>query len=207
MNKETIHIDFILVGHSCPIRSYPAPVIPIGHKKNKKNKLVAIYLTKETNIDFFPIDIKDENIVIYNNNDLTKKLSRFNCSKHKLFAFSENQIEYYPLQEEKNYFQDLLKNKNSPIEDPFLRLSLAKVTEDTKIILSEIRRCTIHFLENYQDDQDDQELLEELLVSWYQNQKTEIDYLWKRKNYLRKGKKQKFPSLKQIKKDAIEIEN
>lgn len=75
--------------------------------------------------------------------DLIKlnKLADFNPWQHRLFALNDRDIKFYPIEDEKRVFLQLLKQKFFAAGQPFLRLALAKVTNKPHILQRELSIC------------------------------------------------------------------
>ncbi len=173
--------SFQLLGYVNPFNEYPAPVVPIG--KNKDNKLVAVY---SGSFDPFLILDKDHDYIEFDDK-LKHSLEDFNYSEYKLFAFSQYDIVCYLIEEEKEFYINLLKDKNLSQDNPFVRYSFAKVTEDIDVILQEIVQC-IKYLYSKSPD---------MIPSWYDTEKERFSDLWKQKNL-------EFPSEEELKSLALQ---
>ncbi len=103
-----------------------------------------------------------------------------------MFAFSERDIVRYAVADEKDFYIRLLKNKDFSDDNPFLRRSLAKVTEDADIIEQELIRC-LRYLQSKSP---------EMIDSWYEIEKEKLSPIWQQNNL-------EFPSkeslMKQVK--------
>src|SRR5205807_10437605 len=102
-----------LLGHDCPLRSYPGPVVPIGMLNNE---LVALYYSKDETgkpiIEKLPADCK---FIEYSNPD---SLPSFDLERDRLFAFGPEKLQVYPTRLRPAFYQKLLQDpdfcKNNP---------------------------------------------------------------------------------------------
>lgn len=147
--------DFKLIGHNNPL-GYPAPVIPIGILNNE---LVAIYASDRATETVIS---KNSKFVKHDEN-LTEFLMGFDYKNNRLFGFNMRKVELYSIDEESQYFVNLLKNANFSEENPFMRLVLAK-TLGLDILAQEIARCG-QYLENTNPD---------FVFHWYKEQVVDI---------------------------------
>ncbi len=157
---------FQLLGHDNPLDEYPAPVIPIGRYQGE---VVAVYLdSKNFSLSYLTLDL-DVEYVKYDE-QFKQNLGEFNYCRDRLFAFSENEVFSYPLAAEKDLFSWLLIDKNFSQDNPFLRRSLAKVTENIDIIRQELTGC-INYLKLKSPD---------MIPSWYKIEKEKLSLIWQR---------------------------
>ena len=166
---------FQLLGHDTPFCQYPAPVVPIGYHKGE---LVAAYLDQENKeqelySSFLPLE-EDTTYVKYdtNNEQFSQLINDFDYLEDKLFAFSENDVRRYSVKDEKDFFSNLLKDESFSQDNPFLRRSLAKLTEDVHIIEPELIRC-IQYLNEH---------AKKMIPDWYQNEKEKLSPIWEQQN-------------------------
>jgi hypothetical protein len=126
---------FILLGYDNPLGRYPAPVVPVGLLGDE---LVAVYPGNES-----PTYVALEQDVKYIKVDTATQdsLAEFDPQLHRLFAADRNNAQCYRVNDEKNFFLRLLKQQSFSSNNPFLRLSLATVTCDTKLIVRELSSC------------------------------------------------------------------
>lgn len=165
--------EFSLLGHICPFRQYPAPVVPVILKNNKQ---YAVYLDSNSMIsednDILEVitDLKIlKTYIEYNDNCINKnKLGLFNYKKDKLFAFSESIIESYKAREESIYFRKLLDDESFSADNPFFRLSFAESIEDFDKIEKEVLRCC----------DDLQGYAPEFIPGWYKNKIKQLSELY-----------------------------
>ena len=149
---------FELLGHDCPLGSYPAPVVPIGlHNK----KIVAVY-PNGRGIDFVEVD--DDARYIIHKDYVRESLWGFNPNTERLFGMSEDNIIKYLVDRETDFFLALLKDQSFSGSNPFLRLSLAKATKSNIDIERELRNCLNSLLGGS----------DEFLESWYSAQRKAI---------------------------------
>lgn len=167
--------EFKLIGHDCPLAYYPSSVVPI--LRDQKNNLRAAYVNYETSkIDELVYLYQDVDFVLYGSNlhfnyykDTSRKyLSEFDLRKHKIFAFSESKIIFYKFTEERDFFNEILEDGNFSVDNFFLRLSLAEVTNNVTKIRKELISCG----QNLQAD------TPEFFPAWYQQKKAELSKLW-----------------------------
>lgn len=145
---------FALLGYDNPLGRYPAPVVPVGRLDGR---LVAAYSGAQS-----PSYLALEDDVEYVKFDgaARGKLAAFDPHVHRLFAFGEWDVRLYPIAREGEVFSEFLNQKNFSGCNPFLRLSLAKVTNDSRLIIRELRSCVL-WMHNSAPA---------LLDSWYQSQ-------------------------------------
>ena len=171
---------FQLLGYGNPFDEYPASVVPIG---DYKGKFVAVY--PDSSDPFLLLDRDYEYIEF--DDKLKQSLKDFNYSEYKLFAYSQDKVIYYPISEEKEFYSNLLKDKNLSADNPFIRYSFAKVTEDIDVIQQEIVQC-IKYLQSKSPD---------MIPSWYDTEKERFSALWKQNNL-------EFPSEDKLKSLALQ---
>lgn len=156
--------SFQLMGYSHPFDEYPAPIVPIGYYEDK---LVAVYLDPSNPSDIF-LDLDQDHQYIKFNDQLKQDFADFNYLEDKLFAFSPDVIAPYPVAEEKEFYKDVLRKKDLSYENPFLRYSLAKTTEDIEVIQQELIHCLKYLQSNSPL----------MIPSWYEIEKNEMSHLW-----------------------------
>jgi hypothetical protein len=112
---------FTLLGHDCPFGQYPAPVVPIGRLQGR---LVAI-LPGETSpvVEDLPADCH----FVHYDRLMRKKLRTFDYQSERLFAFSDQEVECYPAQEEKQFFQELLREPGAGLASRFMESVLPRL--------------------------------------------------------------------------------
>ncbi len=149
MNKKR----FKLIGHDNPL-GYPAPVLPIG---KLDNELVAVYATDRATV----IVLEDEEYLFIHHNDyLRETLKDFDYLNERLFAFNEDSVISYAIDNETDYFIQLLQDNSFSKENPFLRLSLAKATNDIHLLIQELGTSLLRIIK----------LAPRLTETWYARQ-------------------------------------
>ena len=137
---------FEIVGHNCLLGEYPSLVTPIG-KLEGTDTFVAIYLKSDKqNITLEPIS-KEASFTRYSK-EVRESLKNFDYKEDVLFATSDSEVEYYPVQEEKEFFRKLLRNQEFSAGNPFLRLTFAEYTKDFLLVYREITACENYFKEH-----------------------------------------------------------
>ncbi|NES80990.1 MAG: hypothetical protein F6K10_06055 [Moorea sp. SIO2B7] len=176
---------FEFKGQDTPFGDYPAPMVPIGYHKGY---LAAVYpeskdepfmkledyntYTKQDDTIYFSYSCNDEQFL--KKRKSTPQQSEdinFDYREHRLFALSENLVICYSVEEEKEFFQNLLEDKEFSQENPFLRRSLAKLTEDVKTIQQELIHCVQFFNKNTDDAQT-------MISDWYEDEKEKLESIW-----------------------------
>lgn len=164
-----------LVGYDCPLRRYPSPAVPIV--RNLFGKYKAVYLNDDLQIKTEPVSATAKFFRLSDCDDnLRKKLEKFDCSKQRLFALSENDVECYEVDKETNFFIQLLSDNNFSKHDPFARVLLAKATG-----LEEILRKEFKFYE--------QNLQGHNRTFWEQDKEALIESLYRRRREKRSRRK------------------
>jgi len=151
-------VNFKLIGHDCPLGIYPSPVVPVGRCNGK---LMASYQRKDEPT-FVEIDEKSE--FVKHGKYTQKKLKNFDPYKNGLLGLSKNNVISYKLDNEANFFSELLEDENFSAKNPFLRLSIAKDTESIEIIKREFLKSLNAFPKNQERNVD----------LWYKNQLRDI---------------------------------
>lgn len=128
----------MLLGHDCPLESYPSIVLPVG--RSADGAMVVIY---HANGQSKEDPIPDESEFVHYDDDLLKKLETFMPEYHRLFAYDESNIDIIPIEHEREFFQLFLTNTEHLDVDPFLRLSFARVTRMPNLVFREIGRCVV----------------------------------------------------------------
>lgn len=119
-------MNFELTGHECPTAEYPGPVIPIG---NLDGRRVASFRTQEGSASFEPVE--SDALFVMHADDLRLKLQSYDVERDVLFAFSESDVTWYAVDDERAFFEGVLRDSlgaGRSVEDPFFRLSLAAAT-------------------------------------------------------------------------------
>ena len=138
------NIEFKLIGHDSPAGKYPAPIVPIGRILDT-GELVAVYIDS---IESEPVlePVAENANFVHHNVTLTKLLKDFDYRKDSLFALDPEDVKFYAVQDEKDFFKGLLADEDFASTNPFLRLSLAEATKDFLLVRKELRPCE-NFLE------------------------------------------------------------
>jgi DNA-binding protein HU-beta len=126
---------FELVGHDNPLGRYPAPVVPIGRLNGS---LVVVYAA-ESGSEVFPLRARVR--FIRHGKLLKESLKGFDYRLHRLFAFGDSDVEFYPIQSEAQYFRELLRRPSTSHESPFFRLSIAKGAGQPTLVVRELISC------------------------------------------------------------------
>ena len=135
MKSKELDIRFVLLGHDSPL-GYPASVVPVGILDG--HDLVAIY----ANNDAAEVErLSSKERFVQHTKRIREQLSGFDHLAHRLFAFSSSSITMYEIALQHVFFRDLLKDSRHTNMNPFLRLSLAKASKDTSLIVQELVRC------------------------------------------------------------------
>jgi hypothetical protein len=96
---------------------------------------------------------------------MSRALKNCDFRSDRLFAFDEQHVEFYPISGERDYFRGLLSNPEFARDNPFLRLSLARVVSDSAIIIDEMYRC-VASLRKYAK--------EEFINAWYKTERVDL---------------------------------
>lgn len=131
---------FKLLGHDNPL-GYPAPVVPVGLLDNY---LVAVYASdRATAID---LD-SSEHFFVRHNESIKEALKEFDYLNDRLFAFDTELVNSYAIDYEAEYFTHLLRDRTFAKNNPFLRLALAKATNNISLLIRELGACVSRLLE------------------------------------------------------------
>jgi RNA polymerase sigma factor (sigma-70 family) len=129
--------QFELLGHDDPL-GYPAPVVPVGRLDGS---LVAFYASDRVTV----IVLDDEGVEFIRYGEALKaSLRDFDYQNERLFGFNYSRVVSYKIDEQAEYFQSLLKDIHFSLDNPFLRLSLAKATGESHLTIREIFLCSLH---------------------------------------------------------------
>ncbi len=128
---------FELLGHDNPLGRYPAPVVPVGRLNGN---LVVIYSGNEM---AEPFGLEEDCEFVKHGALLRETLRAFDWRRHRLFAFSKNDVVIYLIEFEHDFFTALLSDRTFSIENPFLRLSIAKATYSVELIKQEVALCAL----------------------------------------------------------------
>ena len=132
-------LRFELLGHSCMLSTYPAPVIAIGRFGNRT---VAVYPGSEAEFDPEKNRIEGPDFV-HHGPQLQGKLKDFDFRNDCLFAYSEEDVVRYKKDEEQNFLLYFLRDARYLASDPFVRMTLARTAGNRGLILKEIGRCLV----------------------------------------------------------------
>ena len=126
----------ILVGYDCPLGSYPAPLVPIICENDKYK---AVYLDEDLQLHTHPVVSTNFSNLSDCEESIKKKLEKFDYCRHRLFAISESDIEFYEIKLEKSFFINLLSDDNFSENNPFVRVSLAEATGYNSLLRRELK--------------------------------------------------------------------
>jgi hypothetical protein len=124
-----------LLGHDCPLGRYPAPVVPIismGRSlaavfaRERENQVVAL----EQDVEF-----------VRHGRRLQESLSSYSPVDERLFGLSPDAVESYRISDESIFFESLLRSDRIAPADRFFRLTLAKATDSSDLLVSEFLSC------------------------------------------------------------------
>lgn len=149
---------FTLLGHDNPF-GYPAPVVPVGLVQDQ---LVAVYATDKVS----EITLGEyERQFVRHGEELSRTLQNFNHLEHRMFGFGSKDVEYYPTDDEHLYFLRILEYQKPRLNNPFLRLSLAKATGIPQLAIKELATCGKHL----------KAISPNILDAWYKAQMSSLD--------------------------------
>jgi hypothetical protein len=134
--QNTFLIFYTTIGYDCPLGTYPSPAVPIiCNLFNGQYK--AVYLDDNLKIHTDPVlrKAKFSKLSI----TIKKKLKEFDYRKHRLYAISESNVDFYETHKEKEFFIQLLEDKNFSKDNPFVRVSLAEETGEQYIFRRELQ--------------------------------------------------------------------
>lgn len=154
-------MSFELIGHECPMAEYPAPVVPIGTLEGRR----VVSFRDQDNVIFEPVAEGAQ--FIEHSPELRRRLQDYDVRTHGLFAFGEQDVVAYRIEDERTFFDGLLshpKTADRALSDPFFRLSLAAVTGFCDAVLSELVASTRAMAEE----------APEFLEGWYETARTEL---------------------------------
>jgi RNA polymerase sigma factor (sigma-70 family) len=127
---------FEILGHDNPL-GYPAPVVPVGRLDGL---LVAFYASDRVT----EVVIEDESSEFVKYDEaLRRALRDFDYHNERLFGFSDDRVDSYKIDEQSAYFRSLLRDIHFSLDNPFLRLSLAKATGEKHLTIFEIFLCSL----------------------------------------------------------------
>jgi hypothetical protein len=150
---------FELLGHYNPLGHYPSILAPVG--KLEGELMTVFWNLAGTSTSYAPV--KDVEYIEHQD-FLKEKLIDYDPTDHLLYGLSETDVRMFKLEEEVDFYKDLLSDADFAPENPFSRLSAAHSTGDKDYILNEIKGCMTFLLEE----------APEYLSSWY---RSEMDIL------------------------------
>jgi len=121
-------ITFQLIGHDCPLGSYPSIVVPVI----RLNGQLAVLYSVGNGPEIQPISENAKYVV--HSGETAGKLSNFDYTRDGLFAFGEQTVVIYQTGREPEFFSHLLRTPEAKALDPFYRFSLAKETGEASMI-------------------------------------------------------------------------
>jgi hypothetical protein len=145
---------FLLIGHDCPFGAYPAPVVPVG---KLDGKLVAVYAGAQ---NATVSEIAADSHFVVHSPRINEQLNEFSYERQRLFAYSADEVVSYATSEEREFLARVLDDSLLRIEDPFMRLALAKGTRDASVTLRELQACAKNLNLS----------ASELIPDWYQRE-------------------------------------
>src|ERR1051325_11255113 len=95
---------FELLGHDNPLGRYPGPVVPIG-KLN--GQLVAVFAGHNGNETQ---NLGGDEEYIHHDNSVTENLQDFDYKRDRLFAFNEQDVAFYEVTREREWFSYVLQD-------------------------------------------------------------------------------------------------
>src|SRR5690348_2884439 len=105
MNVE--NREFALVGHDCPLGSYPSVVVPVGILG--KRLVVSYFSPQGPEL----VSVPEESIYVKHSTRTTLGLLQFDHKRHGLFAFGEQSVVTYNLGQEGEFFASLLSSNEA----------------------------------------------------------------------------------------------
>ena len=112
MKKKT---TFQLIGHDCPLGSYPSIVVPVI----RLNGQIAVLYSVGNGPEIQPISEHAKYVV--HSRETAGKLSTFDYTRDGLFAFGEQSVVIYQAGREPEFFSRLLRTPEANGLDPFYR--------------------------------------------------------------------------------------
>ncbi|WP_187308280.1 GUN4 domain-containing protein, partial [Nostoc cycadae] len=142
--------NYKLVGYDCPLGNYPSPAVPIVYDSNNKHK--AVYLEyQDDNLKVY-IDSVVETASFFKLSDCDKnireKLKKFDYRKHRLYALSKSNVDFYEIEDETYFFIKLLIDSNFAKDNPLTRVSLAEGTGIKDLLNRELQNYE-HYLQEH----------------------------------------------------------
>jgi hypothetical protein len=142
---------FRLIGHDCPVGSYPSVLVPVLVTGDQL--FVAYHGPTEPELVAIPPDALFEK----HGAQTAVRLSGFNYLTDGLFGFSRDDLQFFPYSDARRFFADILSSPRLAHVDPFYGLSLALASRDRGYVRTQFDRCV-----------DRMALLEEVLAErWY----------------------------------------
>ena len=126
---------FILVGHDCPLGTYPSIVVPVG---KVGDQLVVLYSSLE-GPELVPVP--NDSTYIRHSKQTIDVLVEFDDKKHGLFAFGEQSVILYAAGNEEEFFAHLLSSAEGAAIEPFYRFSLAKQARQPHFVKQAFEQC------------------------------------------------------------------
>jgi hypothetical protein len=165
-------MKFKLIGHKCPLDYYPSTVLPILQDGN--NLYIAYLAFVETPAKLVSINDYDVYFIKHDAKLRSSELLKnFDYGQDRLFAFAKNNVVSYRIVDQSEFFINILKDNELSKDNPFLRLSLAELTNNSSQIKKEVILCGQKVLEE----------TPEFYNSWYQQQeeqlKEDFPQIWK----------------------------
>ncbi|MFS0519084.1 GUN4 domain-containing protein [Nostoc sp. UIC 10607] len=222
--------NYKLVGYDCPLGSYPSPAVPIVYDSNNKHKAVYLDDNLKVYIDsvvetasFFRLSDCDKNA--------RKKLKKFDYRKHRLYALSKSNVDFYEIEDETYFFVKLLIDSNFCKDNPLTRVSLAEATGIKDLLNRELQNYEQYlqehkrnwlkfweqekntFREKIQQAEDISKILNKIPTTGEKASEVEVDYtnlrnLLQNKNFLEADKETAILMLQLLQKHKnINIKN
>lgn len=135
-----------LVGHYNPLHEYPYHVVPIFRCNN--NELVATYWSEGT---LSTCRLDDQMEMVHHNKDISERLCNYNPEGNALFAFSEDNIVSYPLDNADWFFRGMFQKQELVGANPFLKLSLYIDSGQHEDLFKLTRSCLLELGGNCED--------------------------------------------------------
>lgn len=151
---------FELLGHDNPLGRYPSPVVPVG-KLN--GQLVAVFAGTDGNETQ---ELGGDEEYTHHTDSVAKKLQDFDYERDRLFAFNEEELVFYEVAREREWFSHVLQDSRLSDDNPFLRLALAKIVSSPNLLLDELYRCVASLTRTKAAD--------EFIDDWYAKEKESV---------------------------------
>jgi len=124
----TSRARFVLAGHACPYGRYPAPAIPVGQLDGR---WVAIYSV--TSGESAAEEIEPDSVFVRHGPALQKKLRDFDYQRHRLFAYSAEDVCLYPREKETRFITRFLNDARFLRANPPIRAMLAQYVAERSL--------------------------------------------------------------------------